>query len=165
VSFGVLSYSQTFGVTDSWCADDVVEHVGGQGLALGLCFGQHIGLFVLVAVDMLQGEPLNCLSRLRTAVRYCMSARSFAEYSSTWPTTTFESVLIMHVATPSARNLRSPGMTASYSAILLVHLSDSKAKLRCVAYLYLTPAGDVMIVAAPAPAWHHAPSQWMVQTL
>jgi hypothetical protein len=24
--------------------------------------------------------------------------------------------------------------------------------------------GDMMIVAAPAPALHHAPSQWMVQT-
>jgi hypothetical protein len=55
-------------------------------------------------------------------------------------------------------------MSASYSAILLVHLSDSKAKLRHAAYLYLTPVGDVIIAAAPAPAWHHAPSQWMVHT-
>jgi hypothetical protein len=55
-------------------------------------------------------------------------------------------------------------MTASYSAILLVHLSDSKAKLRRATYLYLTPMGDVIIAAAPAPAWHHAPSQWMVHT-
>jgi hypothetical protein len=55
-------------------------------------------------------------------------------------------------------------MTASYSAILLVHLSDSKAKLRRAAYLYLTPMGDVIIIVAPAPALHHTPSQWMVQT-
>jgi hypothetical protein len=55
-------------------------------------------------------------------------------------------------------------MTASYSAMLLVHLLDSKEKLRRAAYLYLTPAGDVIIVAAPATAWYHAPSQWMVQT-
>jgi hypothetical protein len=48
--------------------------------------------------------------------------------------------------------------------MLLVHLSDSKAKLRHVVYLYLMPAGDVMIATAPVPAWHHAPSQWMVQT-
>jgi hypothetical protein len=34
--------------------------------------------------------------------------------------------------------------------------------LRRVAYLYLTPVGDVRIAAAPAPAWHHALSQWMV---
>jgi hypothetical protein len=25
----VLRYLQAFGVVDSWCADDVVEHVGG----------------------------------------------------------------------------------------------------------------------------------------
>jgi hypothetical protein len=38
------------------------------------------------------------------------------------------------------------------SVMLFVHLSDSSAKLRCVSYLYLTPAGDVMIVTVPAPA-------------
>jgi hypothetical protein len=53
-----LSYLQAFGVTDGWCADDVIEHVGGQGLVLGCCLGQRISLFVLVAVDMLQGEAL-----------------------------------------------------------------------------------------------------------
>jgi hypothetical protein len=42
-------------------------------------------------------------------------------------------------------------MTTSYSAILLVHLSDSKAKLRRDAYLCLTPMGDVMTAATPAP--------------
>jgi hypothetical protein len=49
---------QTFRLVDGWHANDVVEHVGGQGLALGRCFGQRIGLFVLVTVDMLQGETL-----------------------------------------------------------------------------------------------------------
>jgi hypothetical protein len=75
-----------------------------------------------------------------------------------------ESVLTVHVVTSSARSLRRPRMTASYSATLLVHLSDSKAKLRRAAYLYLTPVGDVIIADVPAPAWHHAPSQWMVHT-
>jgi hypothetical protein len=70
----------------------------------------------------------------------------------------------MQVVTPSARSLRRPRMTASYSATLLVHLSDSKAKLRRAAYLCLTPVGEVMTAAAPVPAWHHAPSQWMVHT-
>jgi hypothetical protein len=55
-------------------------------------------------------------------------------------------------------------MTASYSATLLVHLLDSRAKLRRATYLCLTPVGDVMIAAAPAPAWHHASSQWMIHT-
>jgi hypothetical protein len=26
------------------------------------------------------------------------------------------------------------------------------------------PVGDVMIAATPAPAWHHASSQWMILT-
>jgi hypothetical protein len=47
---------------------------------------------------------------------------------------------------------------------LLVHLSDSKAKLRRAAYLCLTPVGEVMTAAAPASAWHHASSQWIVHT-
>jgi hypothetical protein len=89
----------------------------------------------------------------------------FAEYSFlTWPATTLESILTMQVVTPSCRSLRRPRMMASYSAILLVHLSDSKAKLRHAAYLYLTHVGDVIIAAAPTLAWHHAPSQWMVHT-
>jgi hypothetical protein len=75
---------------------------------------------------------------------------------------TLESVLMMHVVMPRARSLRSPRMTASYSAMLFVHLFDSIAKLRRATYMYLTPMGDVMIAAAPAPAWHHAPSQWIV---
>jgi hypothetical protein len=70
----------------------------------------------------------------------------------------------MQVVTPRALSLRRPRMTASYSAMLFVHLSDSRAKLRRAAYLCLTPAGEVMTAAAPAPAWHHAPSQWIVQT-
>jgi hypothetical protein len=58
VALGVLGYLQAFGVADGLCAADVVEHVRGQGLALGRCFGQHVALFILVAVDMLQGETL-----------------------------------------------------------------------------------------------------------
>jgi hypothetical protein len=143
----------------------VVEHVEGQGLPLGCCFSNALASSFLLRSTCCRVKPLNCLLRLSTAVRYCMSVGSFAKYSfSTWPATTLESVLTMHVVTPSARNLRSPRMTTSYYAMLLVHLSDSKAKLRRAAYLYLTPAGDIMIAAAPAPAWHHAPSQWMVQT-
>jgi hypothetical protein len=71
---------------------------------------------------------------------------------------------MMQVVTPRALSLRRPRMTASYSAMLFVHLSDSRAKLRRAAYLCLTPAGEVMTAAAPAPAWHHASSQWIVQT-
>ena len=53
VAIDVLRYLQAFGITDGWCADDMVEHVRRQGLALGCCFGQCIGLFVLVSLDVL----------------------------------------------------------------------------------------------------------------
>jgi hypothetical protein len=79
------------------------------------------------------------------------------------PITILESVLTIHVVTPRALSFQSPRMTASYSVVLLVHLSDLSVNLRCATYLYLIPEGDVMITATFAPAWHHAPSQWMVQ--
>jgi hypothetical protein len=36
----------------------MVEHVGGQGLASGYCFGQCVGLLVLGSVHVLQGKAL-----------------------------------------------------------------------------------------------------------
>jgi hypothetical protein len=97
-------------------------------------------------------NPLNYFSRLRTTDKYCMRTGSLAEQSfSIWPMTILESVLTIHVVTPRARSLRSPRMTTSNSAILFVHLSDSSAKLRHAAYMYLRPMGDVIIAAAPAP--------------
>jgi hypothetical protein len=103
-------------------------------------------------------NPLNCLSRLRTTHKYCIWTGSLAEQSfSICPTTILELVLTMHVVIPRALSFRSPRMTSSYSTMLFVHLSDSNAKLRRVAYLYLTPEGDVMIAAAPSPTctMHH----------
>jgi hypothetical protein len=61
MAFCVLRYLQAFGVADSWCANDVVEHIRGQGLTLGCCFGQRVGLFDLGTVDVLQGETLELL--------------------------------------------------------------------------------------------------------
>ena len=58
VAVGVLRYLQTFKIMDRWCADDMVEHVGGQGLASGGGLGQCVGLFILGPVDMLQSESL-----------------------------------------------------------------------------------------------------------
>jgi hypothetical protein len=52
------------------------------------------------------------------------------------PTTILELVLTMQVVTLRALSLWSPRMTASYSAILFVHLSNSSAKLRHAAYQY-----------------------------
>jgi hypothetical protein len=42
-------------------------------------------------------------------------------------------------------------MTTSYLVMLFVHLSESTAKWRRATYLCLSPVGDVMIAAAPAP--------------
>jgi hypothetical protein len=62
---GIGGYLQALWVADGWCANDVVEHVGGQGFASGCCFGQHVGFFVSRAVHMLQGETLELF--LKTA--------------------------------------------------------------------------------------------------
>jgi hypothetical protein len=56
MALGVVGYLQTLWIMDGWCANDMVEHVGGQGFASGHCFGQCVGLFVPGAVHMLQGE-------------------------------------------------------------------------------------------------------------
>jgi hypothetical protein len=53
VAVGVLRYLQAFGITDGWCADDMVKHVGGQGLAFGCCFGQCVDLFIFVSLNVL----------------------------------------------------------------------------------------------------------------
>jgi hypothetical protein len=49
VAVSVLRYLQAFETADGWCADDMVEHAGGQGLAFGCCFSQCIDLFVFFA--------------------------------------------------------------------------------------------------------------------
>jgi hypothetical protein len=64
VALYVLRYLQAFGVADSWCADDVVEHVGGQGFALGCCLGQlkgkcALGPFLSILVIECQHKCLN----------------------------------------------------------------------------------------------------------
>jgi hypothetical protein len=58
VALAVIGYLEPFGAPDGWCADDVVEHVGGQGLASGGGLGQCVGLFILGPVHMLQSESL-----------------------------------------------------------------------------------------------------------
>jgi hypothetical protein len=153
VLVGVLRYLQAFRISDNWRTDDVIEYIGGRASPFAAALANVSASSFLFLSTCCRQKPLNCFSRPRTAARYCISMDSLAEYSiSIWSATTLESVLMMHVVTPRAHNLQSPRMTASYSAMLFVHLSDSRAKLRRVTYLCLTPAGDVMIDAAPAPA-------------
>jgi hypothetical protein len=51
-----------------------------------------------------------------------------------------------------AHNLRSPNKIASYSVILLVHLSTLLLNYNLDAYRNLIPGGEVNIAAALAPA-------------
>jgi hypothetical protein len=55
--------------------------------------------------------------------------------------------------------LRRPSSTASYSAILLLHLSVSAMDCSHATYLSLMPEGDINIAAASAPVVHQAMSQ------
>jgi hypothetical protein len=58
VALSVVGYLEALWAVDGWRADDVVEYVGGQGLASGCCFGQFISLLILGTVHMLQGKAL-----------------------------------------------------------------------------------------------------------
>ena len=58
MALAVIGYLEPFGAPDGWRADDVKEHVGGQGLAPGGGLGQCVGVFILGPIHMLQGEPL-----------------------------------------------------------------------------------------------------------
>jgi hypothetical protein len=58
-----------------------------------------------------------------------------------------------------AHNFQSPSNTASYSAILVLHMFVSFVNCNCVAYLNMISEGDIKIDAAPALALPQAPSQ------
>jgi hypothetical protein len=47
VALAVIGYLEPFGASDGWRADNVVEYVGGQGLASGGILGQCVGFFIL----------------------------------------------------------------------------------------------------------------------
>jgi hypothetical protein len=79
--------------------------------------------------------------------KYLTSSSSRAIYSfSTWPTMTWESILINSVFAPSAFALLSPSMRPSYSAVLFVTLNSS-----LVVYFVWRPDGATKTVEAPVP--------------
>jgi hypothetical protein len=59
-----------------------------------------------------------------------------------------------------AHSLRSPNSIASYSAMLLVHLSVSLVNYNRLAYLNFMSEGDIRTAAAPTPILPHALSQY-----
>jgi hypothetical protein len=70
--------------------------------------------------------------------KYLSKVPSLVMHSfSIWLAIILESVLNMQFWTPIARNLRRPNITASYSAILLLHLSFFAVNCKRVAYLSL----------------------------
>jgi hypothetical protein len=58
VALGVIGDLEALWATDGRRADDMVEHVRGQGLASGGCLGQCVGLLILGSVHVLQGKAL-----------------------------------------------------------------------------------------------------------
>jgi hypothetical protein len=56
VALAVVGYLEALWAADGWRADDMVEYVGGHGLASGCCLGQCVGLLILGSVHVLQGE-------------------------------------------------------------------------------------------------------------
>jgi hypothetical protein len=77
-----------------------------------------------------------------------------------WLAITLESMFSVQYWTHIARSLRRPNSIASYSAMLLLHLSTSTVNCSHAAYLSLMPEGDVSIAAAPASETPQAPSQY-----
>jgi hypothetical protein len=53
VTLTVIGDLEPLWAADGWRADDVVEHIGGQGLAPGGYLGQCIGLLILGSVHVL----------------------------------------------------------------------------------------------------------------
>jgi hypothetical protein len=53
VALSVIGYLETLWASDGWRVDDMVEHVGGQGLASSGCLGQCVGLLILSSVHVL----------------------------------------------------------------------------------------------------------------
>jgi hypothetical protein len=62
VALAVIGYLKPLWATDGWRADDMVEYVGGQGLAPSSCLGQCIGLLVPGSVHMLQRKTFELSS-------------------------------------------------------------------------------------------------------
>jgi hypothetical protein len=58
VALAIIGYLKPFGALDGWRADNMVEHVGGQGLASSGSLGQCVDLLIFGPVHMLQGETL-----------------------------------------------------------------------------------------------------------
>jgi hypothetical protein len=106
-------------------------------------------------------NPLKKTSILQTVARYHSSVSSLAMHSfSIWSAVTLETIFRAQFWTPIARNLWRPNNTASYSALLLLHLSASAMNCSCAVYLNLIPEGDFNIATTPTLETPQALSQY-----
>jgi hypothetical protein len=124
LAFRFICDFEAFRVSHHWCAYCVEEYIRAYGSPLAAAFvNMSASSFLLLSICW-SVNPLNYFSSLRTADKYCMRTGSLAMQSFLiCPATILDSVLAMHVVTSRAMSLRSPRMTASYSALLFVHLS------------------------------------------
>jgi hypothetical protein len=78
VALIVVGDLEALWAADGWRANDMVEHVGGQGLASGDCLGQCVGLLILGSVHVLQGKALELSLEAADSREISISAGSFA---------------------------------------------------------------------------------------
>jgi hypothetical protein len=110
-------------------------------------------------------KPRKCRSIHRTSARYLISSSYLASLSfSTCSLMTSASHFTRKLLTPKARTFLKPRRSASYSLVLLVHLSEGSEYSSLAAYLNLTLAGEVMIAAIPTPLSPQDPSHLIYQT-
>jgi hypothetical protein len=73
----LVAICRSSGFVDGWCANDVIENVGGQGFASSSCFGQRVGFFVLSVVQVLQGETLELFLKTANGRKILQKCRVF----------------------------------------------------------------------------------------
>jgi hypothetical protein len=139
-----MTWKNTFGGSSDFLAAALASSSASVFFTLSMCSNVN---------------PLKNVSILQTSSRYLSSVLSLAMHSfSIWLAITLESIFRMQRCTPNACNLWRPNSIASYSAMLLLHLSASALNYSHAAYHNLIPEGDFNIAAAPAPEAPQAPS-------
>jgi hypothetical protein len=78
VALAVIGYLEALWATDGWRADDMVEYSEGRASPLAAALANASASSFLARSTCCKVKPLNCLSRLWIAARYCISTGSFA---------------------------------------------------------------------------------------
>jgi hypothetical protein len=91
-----------------------------------------VGSLAMKSFSIYHATMLESVQRIHFWTPMALNLRSSLAMKSffIYPATMLESVQRIHLWTPMALNLRSPDSMASYSTMLLVHLSD--LMLNCI---------------------------------